>query len=291
MGTEVAAWLLVGLTVSIGFVFALRMKTPLLVALATPSIFVFFKRLRRLAKRQRINAEEKLGNDERNPILYLRTFEKGRVENPKRQDRKTHEERLTSVLEYVGPVVAVGEPGEHLPPIGALRLYFNHSEWEGKVKELMSRCQLIVMQAGHSEGLKLEMLAAKEIESSKGLLFSFVACQDLRKRSRELEYELFKNMFEEVWNCALPEHLDNAYFLYFGPNGQPQMSYLSRWKKYFLRGQANISIQETLRPILKIRGIELKRRFVDWRAVGLVSIFICFVIISLGIPMWWYETS
>jgi hypothetical protein len=135
VGTRLAAWLLVGLTISLGFVFALLMKTPLLLALALPPIVLLFKRLRRLAKRHRINGEQKLLNDHRDPILYLRTFEKGRVENPKRQDMKTHEERLTSVLEYVGPVVAVGEPGEDRPPIGALRLYFNYSEWEGKVKE------------------------------------------------------------------------------------------------------------------------------------------------------------
>ena len=49
---------------------------------------------------------------------------------------RTPEQELADILEHVGPVVAVGKPGEPLPELGAARLYVSHDEWQGKVHDV-----------------------------------------------------------------------------------------------------------------------------------------------------------
>jgi hypothetical protein len=42
-------------------------------------------------------------------------------------------------------VVAVGKPQEHLPPLGAARLYVRSEDWQSKVKRLMRQAQAVVL--------------------------------------------------------------------------------------------------------------------------------------------------
>ena len=90
-------------------------------------------------------ADEVLARDARPPVLYLRSF---------RDDDATHavferwllrlnyrsEEELAATFAEVGPLVAVGRPGEVLPHLGAARFYFRDDEWKDRVAELMA-CQ------------------------------------------------------------------------------------------------------------------------------------------------------
>ncbi len=67
------------------------------------------------------------------------------------------EQDVTSVVRRFGPVVAVGEPGERLPYLGAVRIYFDQSEWKGEVAARMAVAKLVVMKAGTSAGLWWEL--------------------------------------------------------------------------------------------------------------------------------------
>ena len=49
------------------------------------------------------------------------------------------EEQLVKSLSSVGPVVAVGEPNERLPALGAARLHFQQDEWRQGVVTLLHR--------------------------------------------------------------------------------------------------------------------------------------------------------
>ena len=52
---------------------------------------------------------------------------------------KTYEERLARTLRKVGPFVAVGDPTERLPLLGAARMYAADEEWQETVDELTAR--------------------------------------------------------------------------------------------------------------------------------------------------------
>jgi hypothetical protein len=132
-----------------------------LVILATPLIIVSdvwttgrivlhrALRLRRLARQYRGRSLKLLRHDERMPVLYLRSFSHDHRESSETFLPTTSEEKLVRSYNRVGPVIALGNPRERLPILGASRLYFeDESIWQPAVLYLMSISQLIVIQAG-----------------------------------------------------------------------------------------------------------------------------------------------
>jgi len=95
-------------------------------------------------------ADEILANDPRPPILYLRSFANETLVGEE-------EEAIARALEDVGPLVAVGRPGERLPPLGAARMYLTDDSWQGKVEEQMDRARIILVAAGDTPGLGWEL--------------------------------------------------------------------------------------------------------------------------------------
>jgi hypothetical protein len=55
------------------------------------------------------------------------------------------EEHLVAVLRPLGRVIAVARPGQVLPPAGARRLTLPANDWQGPVREMMSRARLVVI--------------------------------------------------------------------------------------------------------------------------------------------------
>jgi hypothetical protein len=98
---------------------------------AARSVFATTTFLTRIAKRIVVrNANEAMCRDPRPPVLYLRPFaaDSRDLRNidyfPKNTIFfETAEQALTRLLNSVGPVVAIGRPGEVLPTLGAARAY------------------------------------------------------------------------------------------------------------------------------------------------------------------------
>jgi hypothetical protein len=69
-------------------------------------------------------------------------------------------ERLASI----GPVVAVGEPGEELPPLGPYRLFLPAGNWQGEVERLIASARAVFLVLGRSKGVlwELERILARE---------------------------------------------------------------------------------------------------------------------------------
>jgi hypothetical protein len=61
---------------------------------------------------------------------------------------------LKRVVSQFGPFVAIGKPGEALPPAGAARTYKSDNPWQVRVLELIRSSKLVLMLAGSTEGLK-----------------------------------------------------------------------------------------------------------------------------------------
>ena len=100
-------------------------------------------------------------SDPRAPVIYLRSFatESGAIGG---------EQDLSRVLNEVGPFVAIGDPGDKLPPLGAARFYERHfasegRDWQAFVRELLGRSALVFVVPGTSTGLAWELARCREL--------------------------------------------------------------------------------------------------------------------------------
>jgi hypothetical protein len=110
-------------------------------------------------------------HDDRPPILLLRSFIDDGIKvrargNQRRSliDRlslrrwERFEEVVASALSVQGPVLAVGQVGERLPPaLGAVRRQFTNEEWQDGVHDLMTQASLICITLGRTESLAWEI--------------------------------------------------------------------------------------------------------------------------------------
>jgi hypothetical protein len=105
------------------------------------------KRLRSVTAAQLVEA------DERAPILYLRSFK----DDFMAAEFGTEEAHLAKALNQLGPVIAIGMPGERLSKLGACRLYVSHERWQEVAQALMAASRMVLLRAGATPGLQWEL--------------------------------------------------------------------------------------------------------------------------------------
>lgn len=96
------------------------------------------------------SASETLKSDRRPPTLYLRSF-------AGEADTNFEEVALAEVVAEIGPMVAIGRPGDELPPLGATRDYLPDRDWKAHVQHLMDQSSLVILVAGETDGLTWEL--------------------------------------------------------------------------------------------------------------------------------------
>src|SRR5262249_37052807 len=118
-----------------------------------------------------LSAREATARDPRPPILLLRSFSDDHSLRVRKSGvlagftltaltgkAATFEEVLVKVFAAFGPVIAIGRPGEALPPVGAARTYVPEGkDWKEEVRALAERSGWIVMVLGLSEGFRWEL--------------------------------------------------------------------------------------------------------------------------------------
>ena len=109
------------------------------------------------AHRQRLIGET--SRERSAPVLYLRSFADDERAG-RRHGELTEEEHLVKALAWIGPLVAVGRPGEELPRVGAQRIYISDDVWQARVTELMATARLVVLRTGTGEGFNWEIAHA-----------------------------------------------------------------------------------------------------------------------------------
>jgi hypothetical protein len=119
-----------------------------------------FRRLWRERRRLRAaTAAEVRAADPRPPIVLLRAFRDDGQPVALLSDEslpQTLEEALVERLARHGPVIAVGSPGEPLPPIGAGREYVS-GDWQARVAQLIDEAAAIVVLLDRTSGLLWEI--------------------------------------------------------------------------------------------------------------------------------------
>ena len=190
-------------------------------------------------RRMRVaGAERMLAADARAPIVYLRPFGADRAQIAKRMSsrvrmspregfEKTYEERLARTLRTVGPFIAVGDPTERLPLLGAARLYAADEEWRETVDELTARAGVVVLQAGESDGLAWEVRHVIELNAPERAILSLPLHAKRTEPSRQDRYDAFRRRFGDDFPRPLPEAIGHCQFAYFDADWTPRLLGLS----------------------------------------------------------------
>ncbi len=113
-------------------------------AVAVVLMLVAWRLWRRSRQYGALGADEAMARDPRPPVLYLRSFADdgdatlapGRSALVRYGQQilapVTPEQEMADILADVGPVVAIGKPGEPLPELGAARLYVADADWQAQ---------------------------------------------------------------------------------------------------------------------------------------------------------------
>ncbi|MFE0516054.1 hypothetical protein [Streptomyces sp. NPDC058964] len=156
-------------------------------------------------------------------VLYLRSFEDDKARTALQKQLLDHlqvgsdatggliglvtssrdeEEHIADALRPIGPMVAVGAPGEILPFAGAVRMYLPKTSWQQPVRQLMERSRLVTLTLGSSAGTLWELSEAMRILPPQRLLLLVPGMM------HEEEYETIRTKNETALR-ALPESRRN----------------------------------------------------------------------------------
>ena len=165
-----------------------------LFVLAAPLGYVSARLIRRY---HAVSLSQLLGLDQRPAVLMLRSFRDDTLRTGSRHvlgsrvltdilhPRGIPFEQLMyrEVLPY-GPLIALGSPGETLPPLGAAREYIIDNTWQEKVQKLASdaRIVIVVADATPSVAWELDTLVSMELLWKTIVVIPPVAEVDVRRR-------------------------------------------------------------------------------------------------------------
>lgn len=143
--------------------------------------------------------------------------------------RLSFEQVLAYVTQKIGPLVAIGEPGN--PSIlGAKNIYVGDDNWQEEVLGLARRAKLVVLTAGTSRGVLWEVdKMIKEVPPERLILN--IPGDSPKKRKKV--YAEFLEKAKGFFPAGLPEEINHARFLTFGEDWIPQgpPGYFQRPKK------------------------------------------------------------
>jgi hypothetical protein len=170
-----------------------------------------------------------LRGERRRPFLYLRSFEAdagqlGDEEGPIQKFVRVlsgsryvgYEERLVRAVTDIAPLVAIGRPGEKLPPLGAARLYVRE-DWQRVVTDLIAASRAVFLRIGHTKGFWWEVRHVVENCDPQKVII----CLPWRRR-REM-YAQLRRRGADVFPRPLPPSPGDALFLTFDADWSPRL--------------------------------------------------------------------
>lgn len=182
-------------------------------AAGTVLLVIAWRLWRRSQRHEAPSAEEAMAADPRPPVLYLRSFkddgsailDDGGSKLMRRMFAalapQTPEQELADLLRHVGPVVAIGKPGEPLPELGAARLYVTNDQWQHAVTDLMKQAALVVVRIGSSAGVLWEIEHALSLIPRERLVLALMSGSEV---APELAAGLASTLKFDL-HAALPE--------------------------------------------------------------------------------------
>jgi hypothetical protein len=149
---------------------------------AIVAIVVFYLVMRRL----KLSASQLRERDRRAPVLILRQFGDDFLESGKMTfgAAPTFEHFVAAELNRIGPVVAIGRPGERLQPLGASRDYLESPDWQKAVGTAIADAALVVFVLGDSESVLWEFRTTIETRGKARALVIVPPLPDRSELSR-----------------------------------------------------------------------------------------------------------
>jgi hypothetical protein len=198
------------------------------------------------------------------------------------------EQSLVRYFDQIGPVLAIGKPGERIAQTGALREYVADDEWQGVVLSRLRDCQAVVIQPSQSGGMRWELeTVCTSMPREKILLVLGVG------PGSSNDYEELKELIEPMLNARLPRCLPFVGLpvaMWFERDGAvrwTEFSYRSP-ATWFFTGDA-VDLEYTLRPF--VQGIhgggrELPRPVREHRRLDYAVAWLVVVGWLVGFGLW-----
>jgi len=175
-------------------------------------------------------AEEVLAEDDRDPVLYLRSFDMEQQDNTFLRFLKDifagralaggesawgpmEQEQLAGYMNMAGPYIAIGRPGESLPERGPAWLYITDDDWQSVVSDYLRRARMVVVRIGKSEGLMWEVDQIRALCNPFRVLFILPQSKG--------EYRQFCAWADEVFARAMPPKLPRSRLVMFSKRWEP----------------------------------------------------------------------
>jgi hypothetical protein len=241
-------------------------------------------------RRKALRTQPQADVDERGAVLYLRSFLSD-AKSPQLLGKpgNSFEEDLVTILARVGPVIAVGEPDEELPPLGATRKYFA-GDWHGEVQRLIRSASVVVLRAGLTPGLRWEVESVVHSLWPQRVLLALPDGRDA-----DDQYRAFARELGTMFPRSLPAERERASWIMFEDDWTPRPIAIARWK--WILGQHSRSRAgriESLRPFCERLGVLLERGTTTWTALGsvfgpiLVALLFAAVLADEGVRHDWH---
>jgi hypothetical protein len=233
-------------------------------------------------------ANKVLSEDKRLPVVYLRSFkDDGKAAAPIVDPYFpaspvffTEEEYLVDALNDFGPCVAIGQPGEKLPDLGAARMYLDDDEWQDKVRELLVSSRLVVLRAGYTQNFFWEVEQSIKIATPQKIIMLIPNIIYDRFRIRANQY-FSKPLPEEIGNTNGNTRIGSLYgYIYFDED----------WTSHFIKFEYHGSfwqdpkqyiIRNSLAPIYERLGILVPQIENGSSVVFYVAFFILILFMSI----------
>src|SRR3990172_2856909 len=172
-------------------------------------IFLGIIMINKARKYAQKSADELLSEDKRPPVIYLRSFKDDRAAAAPAALTNwfvvyTEEEQLAHVLNDFGPCVAIGQPGEQLPDLGAARMYFADDEGEEKVLEFLAASKLVVLRAGATPNFFWEVEQSAKMVSPENLIILVPVSKK--------KYNEFRKNADQFFPEKLPDYVGSSIF-------------------------------------------------------------------------------
>lgn len=243
---------------------------------------------------------ELLAADTRPPIVYLRSFAEDVDAGEVRPglDYQTREKMICSVLEAVGPIVALGKPGDALPSLGAARIYVEpHADWQLQIKALLRAARLVVISAQTSDGIVWEI---REVVQSVAperviLLLPQIVTPSLTKRSARKRiakaYERFREQAQSLFPRGLPTSVGGSNILLFTSDWEAYVPMVIKLKSSRINMAGKSLFTEALRPHLGHLGISLaplswRARFAFyWPKTSFITLLLLLAVLAVTAPI------
>ena len=260
------------------------------------SLFLAFKLIYRGKQYSARGKAAKAEADARQPVLYFRPFVMDEVVS--RLFRQalgrgvwpwffSVEEQLADALEPIGPLVAIGKPGEQLPTPGAVREYFDATTWQKAVQRWLSIARIIILRPGISEGLWWELKEAVAAKTAERLLI-------LMLKMKQAEYLRFSQVLGDRLGIRLPD----VYEVRRWRRVSGFFEFNAAWQAHFLPLKAPFMRTEPYRPLMAAFNHTLQPLFTRFGVTWLPSSVSKFKLIAIGLSLIslilfvaWYLTS